>query len=187
MDWKLLLAYMTGAVDRELRLHHAYLVTENRILRRLMTSRMRLSGGERTTLAEPGTRLGKPALKEVASLVTPDTILAWHRQLIAKKDDGSEPRQSPGRPTISAELEALVVRLAWETRFWGDDRMVGVLANLGFTISAQTVGNCSSATASYRRQNGRRRPRGTSVSPRTWRSSWPPTASRPRSGRRVGW
>ena len=113
---------MTGAVDRELRLHHAYLVTENRILRRLMTSRMRLSGGGRTTLAEPGTRLGKPALKEVASLVTLDTILAWHRQLIAKKDDGSEPRQSPGRPTISAEIEALVVRLAWETRSWGDDR-----------------------------------------------------------------
>jgi putative transposase len=171
MDWKPLLAYITGSVDQELLLRNEYLVTENRILRQQITGRVRLSDGERKTLAELGKRLGKQALKEVASLVTPDTILAWHRKLIAKKYDGSEHRQAPGRPTISAELEALVVRLAWETRSWGDDRMVGVLANLGFTINAQTVCNCSSATASYRRQNGRRRPRGTSVSPRTWRSS----------------
>jgi putative transposase len=141
MNWKPLLAYITGSVDRELLVRNAYLVTENRILRQQITGRVRLSDGERKTLAELGKRLGKQALKEVASLVTPDTILAWHRKLIAKKYDGSEHRQAPGRPTIDAELEALVVRMAQENRSWGYDRIAGALAHLGYTISAQTVGN----------------------------------------------
>jgi len=141
MDWKELLAYITGSVDQELLLRNEYLVAENRILRQQITGRVRLSDGERKTLAELGKRLGKQALKEVASLVTPDTILAWHRKLIAKKYDGSEHRQAPGRPTISAEIETLVVRIAHENRSWGYDRIVGALAHLGYTISDQTVGN----------------------------------------------
>jgi putative transposase len=141
MDWKQLLAYITGSVDQELLLRNEYLVIENRILRQQIGGRVRLSDGERKTLANLGKRLGKQALKEVASLVIPDTILAWHRQLIAQKSDGSEHRQTPGRPTISAELEALVVRIARENRAWGYDRIAGALAHLGFTISNQTVGN----------------------------------------------
>jgi transposase len=92
-------------------------------------------------LAALGMKLGKQALEEVASIVKPDTILAWHRQLVAQKFDGSRKRQAPGRPTIDAELEALVVRLAQENCAWGYDRIVGALANLGYTISDQTVGN----------------------------------------------
>ena len=141
MNWKPLLAYITGSVDRGLLVRNAYLVTENRILRQQITGRVRLSDGERKTLAELGKRLGKQALKEVASIVTPDTILAWHRKLVAQKFDGSRKRQAPGRPTIDAELEALVVRLAQENGAWGYDRIVGALANLGDTISDQTVGN----------------------------------------------
>jgi putative transposase len=140
MDWKPLLASMTGSVDQELLLRHAYRVTENRILRQQITGRVRLSDGERKTLAELGKQLGKQALKEVATLVTPDTILAWHRQLIAQKDDGSEYRQVPGRPTISAELEALVVRLAQGNRSWGYGRIAGALAHLGYTISDKRSG-----------------------------------------------
>jgi putative transposase len=109
MDWKTLLAYITGTVDQELLLRHEYLVTENRILRQQIKGRVRLSGGERKTLAALGMKLGKQALEEVASIVKPDTILAWHRQLVAQKFDGSRKRQAPGRPTIDAELEALVV------------------------------------------------------------------------------
>jgi putative transposase len=86
-------------------------------------------------------KLGKQALEEVASIVKPDTILAWHRQLVAQKFDGSRKRQAPGRPTIAAELEALVVQLAQDNCAWGYDRIVGALANLGDTISDQTVGN----------------------------------------------
>ena len=141
MDWKTLLAYITGSVDQALLLRNEYLVTENRILRNQITGRVRLTDGERTTLATIGKQLGKQALAEVASIVKPDTILAWHRKLVAQKFDGSSQRKAPGRPVIDPEVEALVVRMAWEHRSWGYDRIVGALANLGYTISAQTVGN----------------------------------------------
>ena len=98
MDWKHLLAYITGTVDQELLLRNEYLVTENRILRNQLTGRVRLSDGERTALAEIGYRLGKQALQEVATIVKPDTILGWHRKLVAQKCDGSAHRKAPGRP-----------------------------------------------------------------------------------------
>jgi transposase InsO family protein len=141
MDWKTLLAYITGTVDQELLVRNEYLVTENRILRNQIKGRVRLSDGERKALAEIGRKLGKKALAEVATIVTPDTILGWHRKLIARKFDGSTQRKAPGRPMIDQEVEALVVHMARENRSWGYDRIVGALANLGYTISAQTVGN----------------------------------------------
>jgi putative transposase len=141
MDWKHLLAYITGTVDQELLLRNEYLVIENRLLRNQITGRVRLTDAERKTLAEIGHKLGKQALAEVATIVKPDTILAWHRKLITQKFDGSQQRQSPGRPTIDPELEALIVRMAQENRSWGYDRIVGALTNLGYTVSDQTVGN----------------------------------------------
>jgi putative transposase len=89
MDWKQLLTYITGSADQELLARNAYLVTENRILRQQITGRVRLSDGERKTLAELGKKLGRQALAEVATIVKPETILAWHRMLVAKKFDGS--------------------------------------------------------------------------------------------------
>jgi transposase InsO family protein len=141
MEWKKLLAYITGSVDQELLLRNEYLVTENRMLRNQLQGRVRLTDTERKTLAEIGMKLGKQALEEVATIVKPDTILAWHRKLVAQKFDGSQQRQSPGRPKIDQELEALVVCLAQENRSWGYDRIAGALQHLGYTISAQTVGN----------------------------------------------
>jgi putative transposase len=111
------------------------------MLRNQITGRVRLTDAERKTLAEIGYKLGKQALTEVATIVKPATILGWHRKLVAKKFDGSQQRPSPGRPTIDQELEALIVRIAQENRSWGYDRIVGALANLGLTVSAQTVGN----------------------------------------------
>jgi transposase InsO family protein len=140
VDWKHLLAYITGTVDQELLLRNEYLVTENRILRNQIIGRVRLTDGERKTLAEIGKKLGKQALEEVTSIVKPDTILAWHRKLVAQKFDGSAQRKAPGRPKVDPELEALIVRMAQENRSWGYDRIVGALANLGLTVSAQTVG-----------------------------------------------
>ena len=82
-------------------------MTENRILRQQITGRVRLSDGERKTLAEIGKWLGKQAHGEVATIVTPKTILAWHRRLVAQKFDSSTQRKAPGCPSIDAELEAL--------------------------------------------------------------------------------
>jgi transposase len=141
MDWKQLLAYSTGSVDQELLVRNEYLVTENRILRQQITGRVRLSDGERKTLAELGKKLGRQALAKVATIVKPDTILARHRKRMVQKFDGSKQRRSPGRPKIDPELEALIVRMAQENRSWGYDRIVGALAHLGYTVSDQTVGN----------------------------------------------
>src|SRR6266852_7398922 len=141
MRWKTLLAYITGTVDQAWFLRNEYLATENRMLRNQIKGRVRLSDGERKTLAEIGQKLGKQALAEVAKIVKPDTILGWHRKFVAQKFDGSQQRKSPGRPTIAKEVEALVVRMAQENRSWGYDRIVGALANLGYTLSDQTVGN----------------------------------------------
>jgi hypothetical protein len=98
MDWKMLLACVTGSVDEELLLRNEYLVTENRILRKQIEGRVELTDAERQTLAEIGKKLGKQALEEIATIVKPDTILAWHRKLIAKKFDGSKQCRSLGRP-----------------------------------------------------------------------------------------
>jgi hypothetical protein len=141
MGWKKLLAYITGSVDQELLLRNEDLVTENRLLRQQITGRVRLTDGERKSLAEIGKRLGKRALEEVATIVRPETILAWHRTLVTQKFDGSKQRKALGRLRTDKELETLVVRMARENRTWGYDRIAGALAHLGYTISDQTVGN----------------------------------------------
>jgi putative transposase len=141
MDWKQLLVYISGTVEEELLLRIEYLVAENRILRDQIKGRVHLSDAERRTLAEIGKKLSKPALEEVASIVKPDTILAWHRKLVAQKFDGSKHRKSLGRPRIEPELQELVLRIARENRSWGYDRIQGALKHLGYTISDQTVGN----------------------------------------------
>jgi putative transposase len=129
MDWKKLLACIAGLVDQEL------------LLRNHTQGRMHLSDGERKTLAAIRKQLGKQALAEVVTIVKPDIILAWHRKLIAQKFDGSAPRQTPGRPRVDKELEALVVRMARKNRSWGYDHITGALRHLDYTISDQTVGN----------------------------------------------
>jgi transposase InsO family protein len=141
MDWKTMLAYVTGSVDENLLLRIEYLVAENRILRDQIKGRLQLSDAERQTLAEIGARLGKQALAEVATIVQPDTILGWNRKLAAQKFDGSKQRKSLGRSRVDKELEDWVVRMAKENRSWGYDRIAGALAELGYDISEQTVGN----------------------------------------------
>ena len=79
--------------------------------------------------------------QEINSLAKPDTILGWYRKLVARKYDGSKSRRYPGRPKIDCETEQLVVRMARENSGWGYDRIVGAMANLGNTLSDQTVGN----------------------------------------------
>lgn len=141
MDWKKLLESITKSVDEELRLRNEYLITENRILRQRSTGRVQMTDSDRHALAESGRQLGKQALKEIATVAKPDTILAWHRKCASSPSDISQQPKSVGRPRIDQEIEDLVVRMARENRSWGYDRIVGALANLGYTLSDQTVGN----------------------------------------------
>ena len=141
MNWKMLLACITGSVEEELLLRNEYLVTENRILRQQIEGRVQLTDAQRRALAEIGKKLSKQALEEVATIVKPDTLLAWHRKLVDQKFDGSKLRKSLGRPRVDTQLEDWVVKMAKENRGWGYDRIAGALAELGYNISDQTVGN----------------------------------------------
>jgi hypothetical protein len=141
MDWKTLLASITGSVAEEILLRNEYLAAEKGIFRDQIKGRRHLRDAERPTLAEIGTKLGKQGLEEVANVAKPDTILRWHRKLVAHKCDGSTQRKALGRPRVDKELEDLVGQRAQENRSWGDDRMAGALAHLGYDSSDQTVGN----------------------------------------------
>src|SRR4029450_12323796 len=141
MDWARMLAFVTGTVDQELLARIEYLAAENRILKAQLTGRLQLSDAERVTLGEIGHRLGRNVLAELATVARPDTILAWYRKLVARKFDGSKARRSPRRPRVKRAVEQLIVRMAKENGDWGYDRIVGALANLGYKVCDQTVGN----------------------------------------------
>jgi putative transposase len=141
MGWARILAFVTGMVDQELLARNEYLAAENRILKAQLKGQLKLSDAERATLGEIGHRLGRKVLGEVANVARPETILAWYRKLVARKFDGSKARRSPGRPRIKGEVEQLIVRMAKENCDWGYDRIAGALANLGYKVCDQTVGN----------------------------------------------
>jgi len=116
-----------------------YLIEENRVLREQLGSRRhRFTDSQRRRLASKAKRLGRKVLVQVATIVTPTTLLAWHRRLIAQKYDGSAFRK-PGRRLTSTEISKLVIRMAEENRSWGYTRIQGALANLGHTIGRTTI------------------------------------------------
>jgi len=118
-----------------------YLVEENRVLQgQIGNTRMRFNDDQRRRLAAKAKKLGRKVLAEVATIVTPEILLAWHRKLIAMKYDGSAHRM-PGRPPTRAEIRTLVIRMAEENRGWGYLRIQGALANLGHRVARTTVAN----------------------------------------------
>src|SRR5206468_12947916 len=118
-----------------------YLVEENRVLREQMGNRrMRFTDSQRCRLALRAKKLSRKVLAQVATIVTPQTLLAWHRKLIAKKYDGSAYR-APGRPRTATEISGLVVRMAEENRRWGYRRIQGALSNLGHILARTTIAN----------------------------------------------
>jgi putative transposase len=115
-----------------------YLREENRVLKtQLRGKRVRLTDDDRRRLAVLGARLGRRILAEVATIVTPDTILRWHRQLIARK--WTYPRHRPGRPGVLLEIRRLAVRMATENPSWGYTRIQGALKNLGHRVARSTI------------------------------------------------
>ena len=117
-----------------------YLQEEIRVLKELMGKKPRFNEDQRRRLATKGKRLGRRTLDRFASLVTPGTLLAWHRRLIAQKYDSSKARK-PGRPRTKGEIQELILKLAWENRTWGYTRIQGALANLRHEVSRGTIAN----------------------------------------------
>jgi putative transposase len=141
--WQLFFAILAGWVNQRQQATIDYQWTENQVLRELLgKKRLLLNDDQRRRLAVKGKILGRKLLEQLATIVTPDTILRWHRQLIAEKWDYSDQRQrQPGRPPTAPEVVELVVKLARENPTWGYDRIQGALANLGHEISDTTVAN----------------------------------------------
>ena len=103
-----------------------YLREENRVLKaQLAGRRLHLTETERRRLATLAYPLGRQRLKEVATLVTPETLLRWYHRLMAQKFDGSWHRRPLGRPRVTEEIEQLVVRMAEENATWGYRRIRG--------------------------------------------------------------
>src|SRR5215467_5773692 len=91
-----------------------YLIEENRVLReQIGNRRMRFTDNQRRRLAAKAKKMGRTILEQVATIVTPATLLAWHRKLIAQKYDGTAYR-APGRPRTASNITELVIRLAKE-------------------------------------------------------------------------
>jgi putative transposase len=118
--WQLLITILAGWMTERQQQLVEYLRTENRVLKELHgKKRLRLTDDQRRRLAVPGKALGRKLLGEIGTLVAPDTILRWHRQLIAEKWDYTARRQNkPGRPPITDEVRALVLKLAKENLSW---------------------------------------------------------------------
>ena len=152
--WQLLILILAGWINRQEQDVIEYLRAENRVLReKLGKKRILLDDSQRRRLAVKGKILGRRMLEQVATIVTPDTILRWHRELVAAKWDYSSRRKKLGRPPVSDEIVELVLRMARESPTWGYVRIQGALANLGHEISDTTVGCILKADGSSRRRS----------------------------------
>ncbi len=134
-----LMMIFAGWVNRHQRDVIEYIQEENRALReQLDGKRLRFTDQQRRRLAVKAKAVGRKGLFEIDTLVTPDTLLRWHRQLIARKYDGSAKRR-PGRPRTVVEIEKLIVQMARENPRWGYTRIRGALYNLGHEIGRNTI------------------------------------------------
>lgn len=133
-----MVAALCGWLEQEQRDVNKFLREENRLLKsQLRGHRMRLSDHQRRRLAAIGHRLGRRLLAQCATIVTPATILRWHRDLIARK--WTYAKQRPGRPGVQTEIRHLVVRMATDNPSWGYTRIQGALKNVGHRVARSTV------------------------------------------------
>ena len=132
---------MAGWMNQKQQYAIDYLREENRVLREQPGSRRpRFTDDQRRRLAAKAKLVGRRVLNQIADLATPDTLLAWHRKLIAEKYDGSAKR-GPGRPRTAHKIENLVVRMAQENRDWGYRRILGAMSHLGHSLACGTIAN----------------------------------------------
>ena len=135
---QLLLTVLAEWLDRREREALRYLVEENRVLRRqLQGRRLQLSDHDRRRSAVRAASLGRRRLRELSTIVTADTLLRWHRHLVARKWTSAKAKAS--RCGVLAEIRRLVVRMAEENPTWGYTRIQGALKNVGHQVSRSTI------------------------------------------------
>src|ERR1700680_5138529 len=118
-----------------------FLQAENRLLKeRLRGKRIRFTDAERALLARKAKAVGRKALLELDTVVSPDTLLRWHRQFVVQKWNFAH-RRGPGRPGIMREISELIMRMAQDNPRWGYTRIQGALANLSHKVGRGTIAN----------------------------------------------
>jgi transposase InsO family protein len=136
-----LLFTFAGWVNRHQQAVIEYLQAENQALReQLGKQRIRWTDAQRCRLAARAKAVGRAALHQLGTVVTPDTLLPWYRNLVAAKYDGSK-RHGPGRPPTKPDIVGLIVRMAKENPSWGNTRMRGALYNLSHEVARNTIKN----------------------------------------------
>jgi transposase InsO family protein len=132
---------LAGWMNRQQQEAIEYLRTENRILReKLGHKRLILNDSQRRRLAKAAVRLPRDVLREVGTLFSPDTLLKWHKWLVARKYDGSEYRGKRGPAPVKRNMiRNLVKRMCADNPSWGYGRVHGTLRALGYDIHWQTV------------------------------------------------
>ena len=130
--WHILLTALSGIANQRQQQTIEFQNTQiEALLKQLGKKRLLLNDDQRRILAVKALAIGRKALRELTTIVTPDTILRWHRTLVARKFDASDKRK-PGRPRIRQEIVSAIVRFAREHPTWGYDRIQGVLKNLNY-------------------------------------------------------
>jgi putative transposase len=138
--FKLILVSLAGWMNRQQQHVIEYLQEEIKVLKEQQgDGRPNFTDDQRRRLARKAKVIRFGRLKGIVNLVTPQTLLAWHRKLIAKKYDSSGVRRRVGRPPTAVDLRDLVIRVAEENRGWGYTRIRGALANLGYDIGRGTI------------------------------------------------
>jgi len=138
---QLLLMMFAGWVNRQQLEVIEYLQEENRLLKERLGDRpIHFTDAERRRLARRAKRLGRKVLNELKTLVTPDTLMRWYRELVCAKWDYSQ-RRGPGRPRVRKDIVNLIVRMALHNPSWGYTRIKGALANLGHQVGRGTIAN----------------------------------------------
>jgi putative transposase len=134
--WQLYLVILAGWINRQQQEVIEYLRTENVVLKeQLDKKRILLTDDQRRRLAVKGKILGRKALEQFGTLFTPDTILRWHRTLVAQKWDYSDrTEKKPGRPRIRQVIVELTLKMARENPSWGYDRIQGEMAKVGYPL-----------------------------------------------------
>src|SRR5258708_13937975 len=129
-----LLMVVSGWVYRHQLIVIEFLQAENRLLKeRLRGKRIRFTDAERALLARKAKAVGRKALLKLDTIVSPDTLLRWHRRLVAQKWNFAY-RRGPGRPAIMREVFELIVRMAQENPKWGYTRIQWALVNFAHNI-----------------------------------------------------
>jgi hypothetical protein len=122
------LLLLRGDIELEILARNEYLTAENEILKSKLKTPVHLTNPERIRLAQIGKRIGLKALKSIACIVKPETILQWFQELVAGKFDGSKNRNYPGRPGTKLKVEKLILEIARNNPDWGYDRIAGTLS-----------------------------------------------------------